>query len=81
MASVSSLPRTNGKAEQRHGAGLRVRNEEEHMRVCPKCKKKRRKVIQVDEWEGSWDSDGLYMRDSDGILRTYEKCRVCRTIL
>ena len=55
------------------------------MKICPTCKKKRRKVIQVNEWKGSWDARaGLYTANivgSDRNHRMYEKCRVCRTIL
>ena len=55
------------------------------MKICPTCKKKRRKVIQVNEWKGSWDARaGLYTANivgSDRNPRMYEKCRVCRTIL
>jgi Zn finger protein HypA/HybF involved in hydrogenase expression len=83
--SMGSVLRSAGPAEkrrQRLDSGPKRQKDEDHMRMCPKCKKKRRKVIQVDESEGSWEPmDGLYIVNSGGISRTYEKCRVCGTIL
>lgn len=82
MASVSGTVRANGKSVQRLASGPKTQRDEDHMRMCPKCKKKRRKVIQVDEQEGRWAPlDDLYIPDSEKNYRTYEKCRVCGTIL
>ena len=82
MASVSRSARTAEKKRQKLDSGPKRQKDEDHMRMCPKCKKKRRKVIQVDEREGRWDAgDGLYIAGSERNFRTYEKCRVCGTIL
>ncbi len=73
---------TNRKMKRSASGPKGKKKEEGYMRVCPTCKKRRRKVIQVDECEGTWDPwDGLYFADSDKDSRMYEKCRVCGTIL
>ena len=85
FASVDSAlkPANTTKKKMKMSASEpKGKKEEGHMRICPTCKKKRRKVIQVDKCEGSWDAGyGLYFADPDKDSRTYEKCRVCGTII
>ena len=85
FASVDSALKpaaTTKKKMQGSASGPKGKNEEGRMRICPTCKKARRKVIQVNEWEGGWDAgDGLYIAGSQKNSRIYDKCRVCGTIM
>lgn len=52
-------------------------------KYCPKCKKRRSKVLMVTEMIARWSDEGFYLPDESktDAMQTYEKCLACGTVL
>lgn len=53
-------------------------------KYCPKCKKRRSKVLMVTEMIARWsESEEFYLPDDSKTdeMRTYEKCLTCGAML